>query len=276
MSTFTHTPARDIVLKETTEDMLKEVGIDHLVEPVTPVPVPSRFTIRNEMTAVEDQGNLGTCTSFCVTALLEHLHRVDLSEAQITHEAEKRYGDCKAGLALAHGMAQAREPGVGAEPVWPYDNVQICWNSPPSTGGKPRFRFRSVAAVYQVPRVSLLADIASANTDFQTPIKKSDRVKQQLVARRRPVAMSVPVFWRAGWSMGPDITMPSAAMMEEFAQLASPKVDGWHCIAICGYDNTTGRFTFKNSWNTWWGDGGYGTLPYQYVERFSDLSMIGW
>lgn len=63
---------------------------------------------------------------------------------------------------------------------------------------------------------------------------------------------------------------------EHFATTSLPNVDGWHAIAVCGWDNATGRFLFKNSWSEWWGDRGYGTIPYQYIDNYSDITMIGW
>ena len=51
---------------------------------------------------------------------------------------------------------------------------------------------------------------------------------------------------------------------------------GWHAIAICGYDDAAGRLQFKNSWGPMWGDTGFGTIPYDYVERFSRIQIAGW
>lgn len=276
MAKFEHTPTRNIVLKESSEEELRSLRIPDAAEGFAPPPIPSAFTLRSEMTPVKDQGSLGTCTSFCVIALLEHIHRRDLSEAHLTHEAERRFGDCKEGLALVHGMTHAREPGLCDEADWPYDNVQVCWTNPPNVGGRVRFGFKGIGRVYNTPRRVLLDDINDAQTTAPQPGGKTAAIKHQMFGRRRPVAVSVPVFWRAGWSLGPDIVMPSAAMLDEFASLSSPKEDGWHCIAVVGWDDSRARFVFKNSWDRWWGDSGFGTLPYSYIERFSDIAMIGW
>jgi len=40
-----------------------------------------------------------------------------------------------------------------------------------------------------------------------------------------------------------------------------------HNCAI-GYDDTVRLVKFKNSWSKWWGDHGYGYLPYQYINDF--------
>jgi C1A family cysteine protease len=68
--------------------------------------------------------------------------------------------------------------------------------------------------------------------------------------------------------------MPSRADAEAFLAQSTPTVDGWHCVAICGYDDSRSRFEFKNSWGTAWGNSGYGTLPYGYVDKLSASAMI--
>jgi C1A family cysteine protease len=45
----------------------------------------------------------------------------------------------------------------------------------------------------------------------------------------------------------------------------SERVLGGHDVCICGYDDATQRFRFKNSWGESWGDGGYGFFPYAYA-----------
>lgn len=42
--------------------------------------------------------------------------------------------------------------------------------------------------------------------------------------------------------------------------------EGGHYVVITGYNDSTQRFEFKNSWGTSWGDGGYGYLPYAFVN----------
>ena len=130
-----------------------------------------------------------------------------------------------------------------------------------------------------------------------TPRNFVKLLKAALVTHRAPVTISVPVWWKsdghfdAGWEWGPNINMPTPANLKTWLEtnnvsldnsinleegaLTPPNVSGWHAISICGYDNTTGRFEFKNSWNSWWGNGGYGTLPYKYVTAFSRGGYIG-
>lgn len=273
-----HFPARKLVLKESTEAEFKRLGIGEAnLEPMVAMPpLPPSFSIRSEMTGVEDQGSQGSCTSFCVAACLEHIHQRDLSEGQITHEAERAHGDCTEGLAVVHAYQTCKTPGSVDESRWPYDETQTCWSNPPDIGGATRYRFNEIGYVYNRPRSQVIATLHSGASAPSPGLPLSTAVQRQLFSRRKAISVSVPVVWSA-WPWSGQITMPSPALLEQFAKTASPpNTAGWHCIAVCGWDNGTGRFLFKNSWGASWGNGGYGTIPYQYLELYSDVAMIGW
>lgn len=42
-----------------------------------------------------------------------------------------------------------------------------------------------------------------------------------------------------------------------------------HCVAVCGYDNSTQLFTFRNSWGTSWGNSGYGQISYSDFLKYA-------
>jgi C1A family cysteine protease len=42
---------------------------------------------------------------------------------------------------------------------------------------------------------------------------------------------------------------------------------GGHDVVICGYDDSTERFKFKNSWGEGWGQNGFGEIPYAYATH---------
>lgn len=276
---FHHFPSRKLILKESPQQEFErlKIGEATLDAKLMMPPLPQAFSIRNEQTAVEDQGQQGSCTSFCVAACLEHVHQRDLSEGQITHEAERAHGDCTEGLAVIHAYQICNSPGAVDEILWPYDATQVCWAAPPNIGGAARYRFSNIGYVYNRPRALALSNMEMSIATAMNPgLPITLAIQQQLFARRRNVSVSVPVVW-AAWPWSGIITMPSPALLSEFVETMSPpNTAGWHCIAICGWDNATGRFLFKNSWGGFWGDSGYGTIPYQYIEAYSDTGMIGW
>jgi C1A family cysteine protease len=90
------------------------------------------------------------------------------------------------------------------------------------------------------------------------------RVQQNLISIRRAVASGYAIvfgisvyesFESDGATATGNIQMP-----EESEDLL-----GGHALVICGYDDDYRRVKFRNSWSEEWGDGGYGTLPYDYV-----------
>jgi len=44
---------------------------------------------------------------------------------------------------------------------------------------------------------------------------------------------------------------------------------GGHAVMASGYDDTTQRFTCRNSWGYDWGTSGYFTMPYEYLTNHS-------
>jgi Papain family cysteine protease len=299
MVSINHASARRLVVKESPEEFFKKYKIPQvpaesdITPALTPPNTPS-FSLRQSMTPARDQGGAGTCTSFGVISCLEFFHQRDLSEANLTDVAERVHGDCTEGLTIAHAMQTAKDTGVVDESCWMYDDTQICWANPPNTTNCPRFSFRDIATVYSRPRAQVVGIMKRALTDgISIPLASPQpsniitAIQAVLANSRHPVIVSVPVWFNssglsAGWDFGPDIQMPSSTLLEHWLSVnvdnasIPGNISGWHAIAICGYDNTTGRFEFKNSWAQWWGNQGFGTIPYQYIFQYSDLGMHGW
>lgn len=54
-----------------------------------------------------------------------------------------------------------------------------------------------------------------------------------------------------------------------------PDKDGWHSMAIVGYDDSRQAFRLMNSWGQGWGDGGYAWLGYDIVpQRVRDAGVL--
>jgi hypothetical protein len=300
MERFFHQPPRVQKVVETTKKFLDDNGIKEINNFPTRsdlLTIPPSFSLRSSMTPARNQGGAGTCTSFGCVSCLEYFHHLDTSEGCTTDETERAMGDCREGLAIGQVMQVLKDRGTVDELTWPYDETQICWTNPPNTAGKPRYRFSEIGVVFHRTTAAVIDNMRLALTRQRgTPIPGNfvPLTKNVLVNGRRPVVLDVPVWWKssghfdAGWEDGPDIRMPSPVnlqlFIEEYERLLakgtdSPKtppfVDGWHAIAICGYDDRTARLEFKNSWNTFWGDMGFGTIPYDYITQYSRLGMHG-
>ena len=48
---------------------------------------------------------------------------------------------------------------------------------------------------------------------------------------------------------------------------AAERVLGGHAVMAVGYDESAARFLIRNSWSTRWGQAGYCTMPYAYLDN---------
>jgi Papain family cysteine protease len=288
-------PARAVTIKDSSE-FLKEYRIEIVADLLRKGrALPGTFSLKANMSPVRDQQRGEVCATFAVASALEYVNgRIDLSEANLTDGAERAYGDCAAGMGLAPLFQYCLVSGIVTETDWPYDDNQICWAHPPNIGGRPRFRFSNIGAVFNRPGPEILnnmrmsADPHVSKKEHVNLILASavtNSIKSALVNLARPVVLDVPVWFSisghfdAGWDFGPDIHMPTPVHVARWLErnAASPgNIDGWHAIPVCGYDDVTSRFEFKNSWSPYWGNGGYGTIPYEYVETYSRMGLQGW
>jgi len=105
-----------------------------------------------------------------------------------------------------------------------------------------------------------------------------ERVDQQLSTIKAALASGHPIVF--GILVYPQLESPQTArdgIVETpgwwTRNFSAPL--GGHAIVLCGYDDATERFKFRNSWGTQWGQQGYGYLPYDYVTN-SKLSSDFW
>jgi len=66
-----------------------------------------------------------------------------------------------------------------------------------------------------------------------------------------------------------DIVSIKRAVMEH-GPLSACSVNWGHCVVLVGWDDVTATWIVKNSWSRWWGNNGYGIVPYRN-HIYSDL-----
>lgn len=216
--------------------------------------LPAKVDHTPLMSPVRDQGQLGSCVGFAVTAMKEWQetveHKEEVSEGKTDHREGKVYDLSEAwvywnakkidpwpgeeGTSIRYAMKVLNRLGVPTEQGWPYDDVNI---------GEPKSWATLVA------RWSYVAEYWSI----------SSLSELKLALSKSPVPIGVPCFEEI-FFVGNDgiVKYPS-----------NPNnIYGGHAICAVGYDDNKKLVKFKNSWGKFWGDGGYGYLPYTYIRDF--------
>jgi C1A family cysteine protease len=199
--------------------------------------------LRAGCSAVEDQGELGSCTANALAGALEFLERRD----GVTFEDRSRlfiyYNErvvmhttgVDSGAMLRDGIKTLVKQGACAEALWPYDARKF--SKRPAV---PCYRDGLDHRITSYRRITGLA-----------------RMKTCL-AEGFPFVFGFTVyrsFESAGVARTGVVPMPG----RREAAL------GGHAVMAVGYDERAGRFTVRNSWGARWGSGGYCTMPYEYL-----------
>lgn len=214
--------------------------------------LPASVDLRKWCSPVEDQGKLGSCTAQAVAALIEYYQKrahgeyLDASRIFLYKVTRKLYGLSGDTGAYIRGTIKAlRIFGVCPEEYWKYDIQNF--DSEPTP-----FCYAFAQAYNAI--VYFRLDTASTETGVIL-----DRLKSQL-ASGLPAAFGFTVY-----------TSIYDEKVRKTGNIPYPekgdKVVGGHAVAAVGYDDKKKLIRIRNSWGASWGDKGYGTLPYSYVEN---------
>jgi C1A family cysteine protease len=226
-----------------------------------PATLPERVDLRAWCSPVEYQGPINSCTANAACGLVEYFERrtfgqhVDVSRLflyKVTRNLLGWRGDT--GAHLRTTMTALEKFGTPPEAVWPY--VVWWFDLDP-----PEWCYRLAAA-----RQALL--YYRLDSFGASPQQLLDRVKAHLAAEL-PAMFGFTSFVTM---LRSDLRgrVPFPATGEPFFQT--------HAVVAVGYDDelevhnplpggasTTGALLIRNSWGRFWGEDGYGWLPYEYV-----------
>lgn len=204
-------------------------------------PLPARVDLRPNLGPVWDQKHIGSCTAHAGGAAyayrMSRRHKGGLwvtpSRLAIYYWA-RRYANqtaVDAGANLRNLMKALAKEGAPDEALWPY-RPELFRQEPPE-------------------------GVAQAGQGHQALIYW--RVDCTLDAWRTALSQDLPIV--AGMWLRESFFNPLHGVIPLPAE--GERNAGAHAILICGFNDDTRLFTFRNSWNSSWGDGGYGYLPYE-------------
>lgn len=224
------------------------------------------------MPIVYDQGQLGSCVSNATAYCYLNAYRLKYntfpsfrpSRLQIyyaTRWLEQSYYSnwyealtTDGGAFIHDGIAALTTFGIIPESLWPYtDNLSNFYMAPGhaliGTNYLPKTTFKGVQVF----------------SDSESPSSKLTKMKNILIGGN-VFMIGVYVY---------ESFMSSSATSTGNIQLPNESTEdflGGHALCFCGFNDSTQRFTFVNSWGSDWGASGYGTIPYSYL---TDSNLAG-
>jgi len=218
-----------------------------------PRKMPPKVDLSPGCSAVEDQGQLGSCTANALVGNLEFLEKkagrdvTDLSRLFIYYNERAIEGTITedAGAVIRDGVKSLVKLGVCTEKLWPYQIAQFA--------KKPSAACYKQAVSHEVTSYHRIIGL------------------QQM---RQCLAEGYPFVF--GFSVYESFESPAVAKTGELnLPQAGEKQVGGHAVCAVGYDDAAKRVLVRNSWGADWGLNGYFTMPYDYISN-SNLADDFW
>ncbi|CAF5116687.1 unnamed protein product, partial [Rotaria sp. Silwood1] len=230
-------------------------------------PLPAKVDLRENMTAVEDQSTISSCTTntlagikkeliflkfyhYFVLGAYEYLlkkttgRHIDVSRLFMYYTARVK-GNIDGGpiedvgCVMTDAIEALSELGVCLESVWPYDITKV--DTRPSE--------QAFAQAKDHP----IKPAASVDIDL--------KAMKNCLADGFPFAFGLDLFASFNKaSEGGVVPMPDKNEM-------SLEIHGSHAMLAVGYNDESRTFTVRNSWGENWGDKGYCYMPYDYLTN---------
>jgi C1A family cysteine protease len=201
----------------------------------------------NYVTPVKNQGNCGSCVSFCSCATIESAVRIKLQNPTYSIDLSEGFmqfcggGSCN-GWGLTSGLEFAKSTGVTDEACMPYQATNM--------------------------------DCASSRcSDWQNRLTKiASYTGHATMNARKDAVAAGPVL--AGMEVWSDFFAYRSGVYVKSSAATRLSPPGYHCICVIGYDDNQQCWIIKNSWGTNWGDGGFCRIGYGQTDLLIDSSWM--
>lgn len=209
------------------------------------LPLPPIVSLRGMCSPVEDQGDMSACTGNALVGHLEFLEEkakcpfVDLSrlfiyynERSIEHTVTV---DC--GAAIRDGIKTLVKQGVCEEKQWPYTMSKL--KAKPSPSCYKAALGHRITSYHRIITLNDMLECLAEGYPFVFGFTAYESFESDEVAKTGVLGMPVD---------------------------GEPVVGG-HAVMAVGYTLATRTFYVRNSWGTEWGQAGYFTMPFEYLDN---------
>jgi C1A family cysteine protease len=208
-------------------------------------PLPPSADLRSICPPVENQGNLNSCTGNALAGVLEILEVKDkvtfqdLSRLFIYYNERVIEHSVQAddGAMIRNGIKTLVKQGVCSEDKWPY--VQGNWNKKPPKGCYTEAAKHQVIAYQRIQTLDEMRHCLADGYPFVFGFSVYESFESAAVAKSGILDLPKP----------------------------GEKQVGGHAVVGVGYDDSEKRILVRNSWGADWGQAGYFTMPYDYVDN---------
>lgn len=234
--------------------------------PLTRNFLPELRDLSDRFPSVGSQGRLGSCTSWAVGYAARSYYsglstggqysRSNIPSPAYMHgiirSPEPERGQCAGGASIRDALILLQSEGVSSMQDMPYSD-RSC--APPST------ELRAMTRQSKPFSIDNFVMIYKREEDSREAFL--DKIKTEL-ANGHPVITSVQTD-RAFHRLRGRTVWHRSEPINRYER-------GWHAITLVGYSEKGQYFKFINSWDTRWGDRGFGRLSYQTVLDHGQIS----
>jgi C1A family cysteine protease len=222
---------------------------DFLYSAIAPkVKLPSKVDLRPECSPVENQGRLGSCTANALAGHMQFLEEIsgkayrDLSRLFIYYNERAAEGTVNfdSGAMIRDGIKVLAKCGVCPESSWPYDISKFTLK--PSAACYKQALKRRITSYHRLQTLEEMLNCLAEGFPFVFGFTVYESFESLKVAKTG----IVPIPKK------------------------SERALGGHAVMAAGYDQKQKRFIVRNSWGLEWGQAGYFTMPYAYLETLAD------
>lgn len=228
-------------------------------------------------TEVKNQDDRGSCAYFSSTALIESAIKlkqkidVNLSEEYIIQYGKevKNQAPDGDGSSSYYNLRNFQdgfllEKDVPYAPSW-FKKGLACEDYVDDKKNAPHYCFSHYAPKKHLYEMRLNKN-NSSNLIVESIHSNSTNVMYAMAEWKQSVVVGLPVH-HDGW----DAKTGYCYYNEELRKKcnATEGLCGGHSVVLVGYDREKRLFTFKNSWGHDWGKKGYGTISFDFLNRYA-------